>query len=397
MEHPLVTVVIPVCNRENTILRAVNSVLWQTYENIEVIVVDDGSTDSTVQVVESCSDDRVRVIRLSHNHGANYARNRGIEQARGEFVAFQDSDDEWLEDKLDRQISYMLKECLEGLFCPYIFCDGVNTEVVPCDHRNVDCDYTELIGRLKRGNIVGTPTLVVRKNVFSYIGLFDEKMRRLQDYEFVIRFVKKFRLGYIEKPLVKAYKTEKSISADRDALLDAYMVLAKKHFDFIDLDHLIWAIFDCTDIFISKKIDWKVFDTLVDIIREKNVFGGERSYKTLIEYICGKYIPVKKMVEDWFGSFREFITAEKFAIYGAGTYGYKAYMDLKRQNCIPEYFLVTKQNEGKEIDGIPVIELGQHENKNMPVIIAVSWEKQAELINNLQDQGICRFCIYPLC
>lgn len=398
MEHPLVTVVIPVCNRENTILRAVNSVLWQTYENIEVIVVDDGSTDSTVQVVESCSDDRVRVIRLSHNHGANYARNRGIEQARGEFVAFQDSDDEWLEDKLDRQISYMLKKCLEGLFCPYILCDGVNTEVVPCDHQNVDCDYTELIGRLKRGNIVGTPTLVVRKNVFSYIGLFDEKMRRLQDYEFVIRFVKKFRLGYIEKPLVKAYKTEKSISADRDALLDAYMVLAKKHFDFIDLDHMIQMIFEYTDIFTIEKVDWRKFDALVDLVKEDEMFGEERRiYKIIIECFCKKYIPIRHMLEEWFEFIGGFAGDEGFAIYGAGTYGHKVYRELKKKNCTPNYYLVTKRGKEHEKDGIPIIELEQHTNKQMPVIIAVSWEKQKELIRNLQDHGICRFCIYPYC
>lgn len=398
MEHPLVTVVIPVCNREKTILRAINSVLWQTYKNIELIVVDDGSTDATVEVVENCKDDRIQVIRLAHNHGANYARNRGIEQARGEFIAFQDSDDEWLEDKLDRQISYMIKEGLRASFCPYILCDGPNMQIVPYNYLDGSHDSAGLIKQLKMENIVGTPTLVVRKDAFSCIGLFDEKMRRLQDYEFVIRFVKEFRLGYIGEPLVKAYKTEKSISADKNALLDAYMVLVKKHSDFIDLDHMIRMIFEYTDIFIDEKMDWRKFDTLADLINEDKVWGEERRiYKIIIECFRKKYIPIKKMLEEWYEFFGGLAGKEEFAVYGAGTYGRKVYRELKKKDCVPKYYLVTKRGEEHEIDGIPVIEIGQLKSRNMPVIIAVSWEKQKEIIRNLQDYGICRFCIYPFC
>ncbi len=398
MERPLVTVVIPVCNRENTILRAVNSVLQQTYENIEVIVVDDGSMDDTVGVVENCKDDRIQVIRLGHNHGANYARNRGIEQARGEYIAFQDSDDEWLEDKLDRQISYMIKEGLRASFSPYILCDGLNRRIVPYDYLDIGYDPAGLIERLKMGNIVGTPTLVVRKDAFSHIGLFDEKMGRLQDYEFVIRFAKVFRLGYITEPLVKAYKSEKSISADKVALLDAYMALVKKHSDFIDLDHMIQMIFEYTDIFTDEKMDWRRFDTLVDLIKESKMLGGEgRIYKIIIECFRKKYIPIKEMLEGWYESFNESVKEEEFAVYGAGTYGRKVYGELKERKYVPKYYLVTKREEEHEIDGIPIIELAQLKNKNMPVIIAVSWEKQTELIRNLQNHGIFRFCVYPFC
>ncbi len=398
MEHPLVTIIIPVYNREDTILRAVNSVLRQTYTNIEIIIVDDCSTDSTVDVIKKCNDDRIRLVCLPHNQGANFARNRGIERAKGQFIAFQDSDDEWLEDKLARQISYMLKENLNGSFCPYILCDGEKRQIIPYDYENSDFCSGGLEERLKAGNIVGTPTLIVKRDVFSQIGLFDEEMARLQDYEFVIRFVKKYRLGYINKPMVKAYKMEKSISADKRALLDAYKILAEKHFDYIDFRHMTDTVFRYTDLFTGKEIAWEEFDGLIDRIRDKPGFGDETDYyKQIAESIYKMYFPMRNMLEHWYGFFCRLIDTEEFAIYGAGTFGRRAYFDLKKQNRIPKCFLVTKQGEDRFIDGIPIMELSGHGNKDMPVLIAVSWEKQKELIENLQNKGICRFSIYPFC
>ena len=102
----LVSVVLPTYNRERTLHRAINSVLQQTYHEIELIVVDDGSTDQTRSVVQAYKDERIRYIYQS-NQGACVARNRGVSEARGLYIAFQDSDDEWMEDKLERQIAYM--------------------------------------------------------------------------------------------------------------------------------------------------------------------------------------------------------------------------------------------------------------------------------------------------
>lgn len=398
MGQPLVTVVIPVYNRQTTILRAINSVLQQTYANIEIIVVDDCSVDSTVNVINTCGDSRVHVIRLPQNYGANYARNRGIEKAKGEFIAFQDSDDEWLEDKLDKQIRYMMVEKLEAVFCPYILCDGCQRSVIPKNYQNSDIYRAGLQEKLKRDNVVGTPTLVVKKDIFSQIGMFDEQMTRLQDYEFVIRLVKKYRLGYMAEPLVKAYRQEGSISTDKEALLEAYKRLAEKHTDFIDLECMIDNIFNYTTVFENGKINWRKFDELIEIIRRKKIFGGHRDfYKLIIENIYRRYFSVKKMIEDWYLFLIEFIRTKEFAIYGAGTYGLKAYNDLKKQNCIPKFFLVTEQKGQLGIEGIPVLELSTDIDKSVPVIIAVSWEKQSELIKNLQNIGIYRYCIYPFC
>ena len=112
----LVSVVIPAYNREKTIREAVESVLEQSYTNLEVIIVDDCSTDRTVEIVESIPDDRVIIIRCKENGGACRARNIGIENAKGEYIAFHDSDDIWHADKLEKSMYYLKKENVDFVF-----------------------------------------------------------------------------------------------------------------------------------------------------------------------------------------------------------------------------------------------------------------------------------------
>ena len=102
---PLISVILPTYNRAHTLMRAVTSVLNQDYREIELIVVDDASTDGTTELLESIADPRLRVIRHDHNKGVAGATNTGIQAARGEIIAFQDSDDEWLDGKLSHQMA----------------------------------------------------------------------------------------------------------------------------------------------------------------------------------------------------------------------------------------------------------------------------------------------------
>ena len=102
---PIVSVVIPTFNRAHLIMRALQSVLTQTFTAWETIVVDDGSTDDTETVVLSLGDSRIRYCRQPENRGPAAARNRGMREAKGEFIAFLDSDDEWFPDKLELQVA----------------------------------------------------------------------------------------------------------------------------------------------------------------------------------------------------------------------------------------------------------------------------------------------------
>jgi glycosyltransferase involved in cell wall biosynthesis len=100
-----ISIIIPSYNREKLIIRSINSILNQTYQNIEVILIDDGSTDNTKKVISQIKDKRFRYIKLRKNKGANVARNIGIQKAIGNYIAFQDSDDFFHSDKLEKQIN----------------------------------------------------------------------------------------------------------------------------------------------------------------------------------------------------------------------------------------------------------------------------------------------------
>lgn len=104
IEQPLISVVIPTYNRADLIYRAISSVLEQSYQNLEIIVVDDNSQDNTESVVQGMNDDRIRYYRLGKNQGGSVSRNKGIQESQGQYIAFLDSDDLWLASKLECQL-----------------------------------------------------------------------------------------------------------------------------------------------------------------------------------------------------------------------------------------------------------------------------------------------------
>lgn len=162
MEDALVSVIMPVYNRVDTIKRAVDSVLSQTYSNIELIVVDDGSTDNTLSMIQSYADDRIRILCQEHS-GANKARNYGIANAKGDYIAFQDSDDEWSLNKLEIQMAFMETNGYLACFSPYYLYEEGSIVVIPEDYRENEEYHKNLVNTLKSHNVAGTPTLLLKK------------------------------------------------------------------------------------------------------------------------------------------------------------------------------------------------------------------------------------------
>src|SRR5690625_145630 len=122
MKQPLISVITPAYNAERFIGETIESVLQQTYKNWEMIIVDDCSTDATVEIVQQYveQDERVRLIQLKENSGSAIARNTAMDHARGDFFAFLDSDDLWYPEKLDKQLTFMLEKDIAFSFTKYV-------------------------------------------------------------------------------------------------------------------------------------------------------------------------------------------------------------------------------------------------------------------------------------
>jgi glycosyltransferase involved in cell wall biosynthesis len=217
-EPDLVTVVLPTYNRARTLPRAIASVLNQDYRNLELLVVDDASSDDTAAVVAAVGDPRVRYIRLPRNGGASHARNAGLAEAKGAFIAFQDSDDEWLAGKLMKQVeaAKAAGDPAVTVFHPKI--------VVGKDERarfgryRVCCMHTvqpgehDFIELIHANNLISPQALLISREAFSRAGYFDEDLVNNEDWAYGIELFYKSTVVFVEDPLVINYLQSDSIS-----------------------------------------------------------------------------------------------------------------------------------------------------------------------------------------
>ncbi|EWH14543.1 glycosyltransferase [Cellulophaga geojensis KL-A] len=218
MIKPLVSIIIPTYNRQLTIRRAIDSVLSQSYSNIEIIVVDDCSNDNTYLILENFkSDDRVQYIRLDKNVGGGGARNLGIKASKGEYIAFQDSDDVWLEDKLEKQMNaFFENKELDVVFCKIKRISSNSISVFPSkDISRAKNLHIELL----KANYIGTPSAIIKKSCLLSIGGFDESLPRLQDWDLFIRLSFSYNYFMINEVLCDAYLQDNSITKNTKALI----------------------------------------------------------------------------------------------------------------------------------------------------------------------------------
>jgi glycosyltransferase involved in cell wall biosynthesis len=182
---PLVSVVVPAYNAERTVAQAIQSVLGQTMQDLELLVVDDGSVDATAVIVGKQSDPRVRLISRE-NGGVAAARNTGIAEARGEWVAFLDADDVWLQDKLERQLRLMAAApgCRASEGSAYF----VDSDLNPLGlHRCIPVDNPLLAFLCFKNLPNAASTWIVQRAALALIGGFDTTLERIEDWEFSIR------------------------------------------------------------------------------------------------------------------------------------------------------------------------------------------------------------------
>ena len=215
---PDVSVIIPTYNRAHLISRAIQSVLDQSYQDFEIIVVDDCSTDNTEEVIREFQekDERIRYIRHERNKGPAAARNSGIKAVKGEYIAFQDSDDEWLPEKLEKQMKvFKISPPEVGVvYTGFWRLEKTKKTYIPFSW--VTQKEGNIHEDLLRGNFIGTPVALIRKECFKKVELFDEYISAREDWELWIRISKYYEFKYIPEPLMISYYTsggvdEKSI------------------------------------------------------------------------------------------------------------------------------------------------------------------------------------------
>ncbi|OUP38143.1 glycosyltransferase family 2 protein [Olsenella sp. An188] len=222
-DEKLVSVIIPTYNRANTISESIQSVLAQTYRNLEILVIDDGSTDNTCEVVKSIRDSRVRYERQD-NAGACSARNAGINLASGDYIAFQDSDDLWESDKLMRQVLALDSTGADVCICKMLSVNMLSGAANVVSPRQDGISLEALL----KGNFISTQMVVARAECFNEVR-FDERLKRLQDWDLGIQLIKRYVFTYVPEVLVTQRILKDSITSKDELLIPACKYIHTKY------------------------------------------------------------------------------------------------------------------------------------------------------------------------
>ncbi len=266
---PLVSVIIPTYNRSTFLRNAIESVLKQTFQDFDLLVVDDASLVDVGQIVSEFRDSRVRWIRHDRNRGEAGARNTGILHSTGEFLAFLDDDDEWLPEKLELQVSVLAIQppSVGGIYTGFYVVDITDGTIlytkIPSlfgavafgkrEEENGKKDGSErfdveeassrwtlsprtangamdIYGELLRHNVIGTPsTVMLRRSCIERVGLFDPSIVYGVDHDLYLRIARHFTFDCIPKPLVRYHVHDGRMSNDPDVVLHGMKALTRRY------------------------------------------------------------------------------------------------------------------------------------------------------------------------
>ena len=291
----MISVIIPTYNAAAYIYEALDSVLAQTYKDYEIIVIDDGSTDDTKELIE-VHYPAVKYFYVENN-GVSAARNLGIVKAQGEFIAFLDADDMWLPEKLEKQLTVFGADESVGL---------VFTENYFFNDQGLS-GFTNKKSRLMRGDIVKniflnsyavTSTVMVRKSVFKQVGLFEEELSVAEDDNMWMRIAMKFGVELIDECLVMYRMTAGSLSSNFDSIVSG----VERHLELLKVDYP--ELYSCLGpLAIRKKFSHLHFSQGYRDFNQNNFkisrihfIGSYKNYpfklKSLL-YILYTYLPVQ--------------------------------------------------------------------------------------------------------
>jgi glycosyltransferase involved in cell wall biosynthesis len=210
----MTSVILPCYNGHRWLSGAIESVLAQTYDNFELVIIDDGSTDNTEEIIAPyLRDGRVRYLH-QRNSGFSSAVNRGIKESRGCLIGFIGQDDLWIPNKLELQMKYFSEHNNVSLVCSKYYSIDPKERIIRVVKAKVPnfSSKQEVIQFLFLDNFVGFETVLAKKECFDEVGLFDERMTGFSDHDMWLRIAGKFNMIYIDLPLVKKREHELQLS-----------------------------------------------------------------------------------------------------------------------------------------------------------------------------------------
>ncbi|MBO7612155.1 MAG: glycosyltransferase family 2 protein [Elusimicrobia bacterium] len=271
----LISVILPTYNRAHLIKRSVESILNQTYQNIELIIIDDGSTDNTKEVIESLNDKRIVYI-YQKNQGCCAARNKGIEVARGNYIALQDSDDAWHPDKLEIQINALKENNADVVFCKVFTIGNLIKRIAPKIFKE---------GFLKEDMLpinIWPQSLLGKAEVFKH-NLFNPNIPTSEEIEILLRIQQKHSIYCIDKPLFDYYIQKDSLSINPENKTKALEYILKTYSNILKKysNYYLEIMLGQELTFVSKIRDKEKRKFLLNLI-----FEIDNSNKLKIIYLC---------------------------------------------------------------------------------------------------------------
>jgi len=237
-QNELISIIIPSYNSGKFLGEAIESAVNQTYKNIEIIIVNDGSTDNTEEIAKQWQkrDKRIRYLKHKENKGLSAARNTGIRTSKGDFIALLDADDVWMKDKLEKQIEKIRKEA-DIVYSNAILInekgkkleDTLWKKVKTAPYAGRDC----LESLFQKNFMIPASSLIFKKEVIKEIGGFDEKLKSAEDYDFCLRALAHgYNINYVGSPLL-FYQLSQQQMSGKETKMEFWRVYVLLKFIFI--------------------------------------------------------------------------------------------------------------------------------------------------------------------
>jgi glycosyltransferase involved in cell wall biosynthesis len=279
---PAISVVLPVHNRADVLACAVQSVLDQRLANFELVIVDDGSTDGSPSVAKSFDDERIKVIELGENRGGNAARNAGVKAAKAPLIAFLDSDDTFLPEKLERVVAEFERRAgLDLLVDSFVKVQPSGARVT---RKNPVISDRETFRRalFTRQLWKATPSITVKRETALRV-TFDETLRRLQDFDFLIRASEVANCGSTDAVLWVKYWDPNAISI-QDNMIPANVELVRRHPEYLKVREYRPGLAYILRLSLWRRLKRANFAGAVrDVKQLVSAFGGSEAARLLFE------------------------------------------------------------------------------------------------------------------